>query len=144
MIIMSREPFLGRRPAWVVRREVGHRAKFDAQPAEFAREVARREWVTTPDGRRYAVRAVKRGGLLRGGNGASGIGGIIELAANLSAAVLARRSPGWTVGVIRIHQWRPDQVVFKEHLPNDADEVDRVRELVALIARGTVPVRTRP
>lgn len=144
MINMSREPFLGRRPAWVVRREVGHQARFNAQPAEFAREVARRETVATPDGRRYAVRAVRHGGLLRGGNGASGVGGIVELAANVTASLVARRSPGWTVGVIRIHRWRPEQVVFKEHLPKDADEVHRVRELVALIARGTVPVRPRP
>jgi len=62
MINMSREPFLGRRPAWMIRREVGQQAKFDAQPAQFAREVARRETVIRPDGQRYSVRPVKRPG----------------------------------------------------------------------------------
>lgn len=95
--------------------------------------------VVAPDGRRYAVRAVR----IWWPRGAGGVDGIDLLPGNLQlaagAAGLGWSRVVWGVRIYRLTRFRTTQLVYGEELVGRDRCVDRARELANELASGRKP-----
>jgi hypothetical protein len=137
-------------PHWLADWEARQQAKFDRQrreaPIKAAEFSARNVRVESPSGKKYIVRAVKRGDTLwqaSGGGGVQAIATMIAGLIQLAFWVRGRKSNRWTVGVVRFGRVIEETVVWKEHLPAGADEKAAVAAVVAAISNGSLDIRSR-
>ena len=126
-------PLLGRKPRWQQRweersqREIEERAHWAAQPV---REWNEHFWdVTTPDGRDYSVRAVRRGRIIWI-PGLSAGGRLVFMLSDAVGWLISLRLTGWRVGVLR-DRWLGERLVFSARCATEAE----VKQLIAELAR---------